>query len=431
MIAMYQLQDILLPVEAQPGASSEPIAAEQTFFELFAQQIAVPLPCSPRFSPATIAPADCASADSFTASLTSVLQEDAQEDPEEADRTLSLSAAYGVHLHPLAYASRELTQPGVFSTGDAPVNRRVESGLRSLKTAVSQSEGTAMVQSEGTAMAQSEGTMETGSTASSPAGKLIENGREAERHTPTLAAAHGAPLFKEPDSVYAQVPSAENRHSDHTAEDEELRRSADVREEPKRRPVSETIAGTEAQAEVKPAFTKAVAGISPQTSPKPAAPVASQIIERLESATARSGVKELSMELNPKELGRIHVKLELDEGRLVIRIEPKRADTHRLLGGNIDKLIAGLGLKDVRIEHITQTEAKTTLPPYSGDTGSQHSLDAHTGSQHSDRNSRYEAAATYSAYRQNDRAAGTEGIEQASISTAHKSSGIHRLDYIV
>lgn len=423
MIAMYQLQDILLPVEAQPGASSEPIAAEQTFFELFAQQIAVPLPCSPRFSPTTVAPADCTSADSFTASLTSVLQEDAQEDPEEADRTLSLCAAYGAHLHPLAYASRELPQPGVFSTGDAPVNRRAESSLRAVETAVSQSEGTAM--------AQSEGTMETGRTASASAGKLIENGREAEQHTPTLAAAHEAPLFKEPDSVYAQLPSTENRHSDHAAEDEELRRSADVREEPKRRPVSETIAGTEAQAEVKPAFTKAVAGISPQTSPKPAAPIASQIIERIESATIKNGVKELSMELNPKELGRIHVKLELDEGHLVIRIEPKRADTHRLLGENIDKLIAGLELKDARIEHIAQTEAKAALPPYSGDTGSQHSFNAHAGSQQSGHNSRYETAAANSAFRQSGRAAKTEGIEETTIVTALKSSGIHRLDYIV
>lgn len=444
MIEIYQLQGALPPVEVQTGGPSEATAAEQIFSALFAQSIAeedtrpplaginanpieetgyeaawiplfAPLPCSSLFAPAAATSRVCVPADTGSAGLAPALQEDAQEDSVHVDRALCPSAAYGVHLHSVVYASRGLPQLGVLSTGAL---LEVEQTVNSLRTVE-------------TAAPQSRGAIEAGRTIVTAAGEPIESGQAAEKSRSMTDVFHEASSFRKPDVLHEQTQSAKTSFNGHVEKAEELHRSADVRAELKRRPVPETIDGAETQSEIKPAFTKAVASASPQAGPKPAAPVASQIIERLESATARSGVKELSMELNPKELGRIHVKLELDEGRLVIRIEPKRADTHRLLGGNIDKLIAGLGLKDVRIEHITQTEAKTTLPPYSGDTGSQHSLDAHTGSQHSDRNSRYEAAATYSAYRQNDRAAGTEGIEQASISTAHKSSGIHRLDYIV
>ncbi len=109
-------------------------------------------------------------------------------------------------------------------------------------------------------------------------------------------------------------------------------------------------------------FEKVIAQ-SPQTALSPEAPLTttgstekmeaySQIGREIQFALEQKGPMEFKMQLQPKDLGQIDVKLRINEGKLIIDIMAASAKTQALLAGQVDKLIAGMGLQDVQIETV-------------------------------------------------------------------------------
>jgi hypothetical protein len=59
-----------------------------------------------------------------------------------------------------------------------------------------------------------------------------------------------------------------------------------------------------------------------------------------------------TMQLEPKDLGKIEVRLKINEGRLVIDIMAANSKTQALLAGQADKLIHSMGLQNVQVENV-------------------------------------------------------------------------------
>lgn len=90
-----------------------------------------------------------------------------------------------------------------------------------------------------------------------------------------------------------------------------------------------------------------------QSVSQPGAPEAySQIREEILSRLEQKGPTEFKMQLQPEELGQIDISLRLAEGKLVIDIVAANSNTQTLLAGQVDKLIASLGLQNVQVESI-------------------------------------------------------------------------------
>ncbi len=76
--------------------------------------------------------------------------------------------------------------------------------------------------------------------------------------------------------------------------------------------------------------------------------ISDEILTRLE----QKGSTEFRMQLTPKDLGQIDIKLKLDDGKLVIDILAANAKTQSLLTGQVDKLISSMGLQNVKVESV-------------------------------------------------------------------------------
>ena len=81
-----------------------------------------------------------------------------------------------------------------------------------------------------------------------------------------------------------------------------------------------------------------------------------QIREEILSKLEQKGSTEFKMQLHPEDLGQIDIKLKLSEGKLVIDILAANSKTQALLTGQVDKLIASMGLQNVQVEsvHVSQ-----------------------------------------------------------------------------
>lgn len=78
----------------------------------------------------------------------------------------------------------------------------------------------------------------------------------------------------------------------------------------------------------------------------------SQIRDEILAKLEQKGPTEFKMQLKPEELGQIDIKLKLSEGRLIIDIMAANAKTQALLTGQVDKLIAVMGLQNVLVESV-------------------------------------------------------------------------------
>jgi len=102
--------------------------------------------------------------------------------------------------------------------------------------------------------------------------------------------------------------------------------------------------------------TREVAESSPLTQPVEASEPYNQIREEILSKLEQKGSTEFRMQLEPENLGQIDIKLKLSEGKLVIDILAANSKTQALLTGQVDKLIASMGLQNVQVEsvHVSQ-----------------------------------------------------------------------------
>lgn len=78
----------------------------------------------------------------------------------------------------------------------------------------------------------------------------------------------------------------------------------------------------------------------------------SQISESIISKLEQKGPLEFKMQLEPRELGEINIKLKMVKGKLTIEISAVNSETQTLLASQVDKLIAGMGLRNVQVESI-------------------------------------------------------------------------------
>lgn len=78
----------------------------------------------------------------------------------------------------------------------------------------------------------------------------------------------------------------------------------------------------------------------------------SQIGKEIQAKLQQKGPMEFSMQLEPKDLGKIDVTLRIKDGKLIIDIMAASSKTHSLLTGQIDKLVMSMGLQNVRVENV-------------------------------------------------------------------------------
>ncbi|HZK02298.1 MAG TPA: flagellar hook-length control protein FliK, partial [Anaerovoracaceae bacterium] len=78
----------------------------------------------------------------------------------------------------------------------------------------------------------------------------------------------------------------------------------------------------------------------------------SQINDEIHTRLSQKGPMEFSMQLEPKDLGKIDVKLKIYGGKLIIDIVSANPKTHVLLAGQTEKLITSMGLRNVSVENV-------------------------------------------------------------------------------
>ena len=102
--------------------------------------------------------------------------------------------------------------------------------------------------------------------------------------------------------------------------------------------------------------TSEVKDPSSMTQPVSAREPYNQIREEILSKLEQKGSTEFRMQLDPEDLGQIDINLKLSEGKLVIDILAANSKTQALLTGQVDKLIASMGLQNVQVEsvHVSQ-----------------------------------------------------------------------------
>jgi len=102
--------------------------------------------------------------------------------------------------------------------------------------------------------------------------------------------------------------------------------------------------------------TRSASEVSPVTQPVETSQPYSQIKSEILSNLEKSGPTEFKMQLDPEDLGQIDIKLKLSDGKLIIDIMAANSKTQAMLTGQVDKLIAGMGLQNVVVEsvHVSQ-----------------------------------------------------------------------------
>lgn len=82
------------------------------------------------------------------------------------------------------------------------------------------------------------------------------------------------------------------------------------------------------------------------------AEVHDQIGQEILSKLQQKAPMEFKLQLEPENLGQIDIKLKLNDGKLVIDIMAASAKTQALLTSQVDKLVASMGLQNVRVENV-------------------------------------------------------------------------------
>ncbi|MBK5247521.1 MAG: flagellar hook-length control protein FliK, partial [Peptostreptococcaceae bacterium] len=81
-------------------------------------------------------------------------------------------------------------------------------------------------------------------------------------------------------------------------------------------------------------------------------PVYNQIAEEIAAKLEQKGPAEFKLQLKPENLGEIDISIKISEGKLSIDIISANTKTQDLLAGQVDKLVAKLGLQNFQIENI-------------------------------------------------------------------------------
>lgn len=102
--------------------------------------------------------------------------------------------------------------------------------------------------------------------------------------------------------------------------------------------------------------TRGAAEASQLTQPVETSQPYSQIRAEILTKLEQNGPTEFKMQLDPEDLGQIDIKLKLSDGKLIIDILAVNSKTQALLTGQVDKLIASMGLQNVVVEsvHVNQ-----------------------------------------------------------------------------
>ncbi|MDI9493581.1 MAG: flagellar hook-length control protein FliK [Bacillota bacterium] len=78
----------------------------------------------------------------------------------------------------------------------------------------------------------------------------------------------------------------------------------------------------------------------------------SQIGREIQLKLEQRGLMEFKMQLEPKDLGQIDVRLRINEGKLIIDIVAASSRTQALLISQADKLVSSMGLQNVEVETV-------------------------------------------------------------------------------
>ena len=78
----------------------------------------------------------------------------------------------------------------------------------------------------------------------------------------------------------------------------------------------------------------------------------SQIGREIQLKLEQKGPMEFKMQLEPKDLGQIDVRLKISEGKLIIDIAAASSKTQALLVSQADKLVMSMGLQNVEVETV-------------------------------------------------------------------------------
>ncbi len=97
----------------------------------------------------------------------------------------------------------------------------------------------------------------------------------------------------------------------------------------------------------------------------------SQISKEILAQMEQKYPTEFKMQLQPQDLGTIDISLKLVDGNLVINILAENAKTQALLTGQVDKLIASMGLQNAHVESVTVGQQMNSDSQSSQNQGSQ------------------------------------------------------------
>lgn len=151
-----------------------------------------------------------------------------------------------------------------------------------------------------------------------------------------------------------------------------------------------------------------------------------QVGRQIALRVAGGNLKTFTMDLYPKDLGAIRVKLKLTGDRLTIDIAAGSSRTQSLLAGRVDRLVQSMGLKDVRVEAVRMDEGNhsSNLPLESRQSGdfSQGSPRGHLQQWRQERSPFW--AGKPALY------AGSEDGVPAAEGAARRSGSFSRLDYL-
>ncbi|MDD4583776.1 MAG: flagellar hook-length control protein FliK [Eubacteriales bacterium] len=85
---------------------------------------------------------------------------------------------------------------------------------------------------------------------------------------------------------------------------------------------------------------------------EPYSQIGEEIVEKLQ----QKGPTEFRLQLEPKELGQVDIKLKFSSGKLTIDIVAFQSKTQALLTSQVEQLVQSIGLQDVKVEIIHESQ---------------------------------------------------------------------------
>lgn len=158
----------------------------------------------------------------------------------------------------------------------------------------------------------------------------------------------------------------------------------------------------------------------------------SQIRDEILTKLDQSGPTEFKMQLDPEDLGQIDIKLKFSEGKLTIDILALNAKTQALLTGQVDKLIASMGLQNVVVESV-QVNQQMSAQTQDNSQGQGYTMNTAM-----DFSQRKQQEQFQQQFRNDGRLTGTHNRQPEDMQTGSQTSrtesmryGFHRMNYAV